>query len=38
MGQISDYGIYVVPYGDNDVNLVLRINYPSMAELGPAKT
>ena len=37
MGQISDYGIYVVPYGDNDVNLVLRINYPNMAELDPDK-
>jgi len=37
LGQISDYGIYVVPYGDNDVNLVLRINYPNMAELDPNK-
>jgi hypothetical protein len=33
LGQISDYGIYTVPYGDNEVNLVLRVNYPSMASL-----
>lgn len=33
LGHISDYGIYTVPYGDNEVNLVLRINYPSMASL-----
>ncbi len=37
LGQISDYGIYVVPYGDNDVNLVLRVNYPNMAELDADK-
>lgn len=33
LGHISDYGIYTVPYGSNEVNLVLRINYPSMASL-----
>ncbi|MDP3674313.1 MAG: hypothetical protein Q8R44_04355 [Novosphingobium sp.] len=33
LGQISDYGIYTVPYGNNEVNLVLRVNYPSMASL-----
>lgn len=37
IGQISDYGIYVVPYGSNEVNLVLRINYPSMASLDADK-
>lgn len=37
IGQISDYGIYVVPYGDNEVNLVLRVNYPNMASLDPSK-
>jgi hypothetical protein len=37
VGQISDYGIYVVPYGDNEVNLVLRVNYPNMAALDPNK-
>ncbi len=37
LGQISDYGIYVVPFGSNEVNLVLRINYPSMAALDPDK-
>ncbi|TNE31799.1 MAG: hypothetical protein EP350_07020 [Alphaproteobacteria bacterium] len=33
LGQIVSYGIYVVPYGDNDVNLILRITYPNMAAL-----
>ena len=37
IGQITDYGIYVVPYGSNEVNLVLRINYPDMASLDPDK-
>lgn len=37
LGQISDYGIYVVPYGSNEVNLVLRINYPSMGSLNANK-
>lgn len=37
MGQITDYGIYVVPYGSNEVNLVLRVNYPNMASLDPDK-
>ena|SRR3990167_2373990 len=37
IGQITDYGIYVVPYGSNEVNLVLRINYPSMASLDADK-
>ena len=33
LGQIVSYGIYTVPYGDNDVNLILRITYPNMAAL-----
>ncbi|WP_427968551.1 hypothetical protein [Altererythrobacter sp.] len=33
LGQVSSYGIYVVPYGDNEVNLILRITYPNMAAL-----
>lgn len=37
MGQITDYGIYVVPFGSNEVNLVLRINYPNMESLDPDK-
>lgn len=37
VGQITDYGIYDVPYGSNEVNLVLRINYPNMAALDPDK-
>ncbi|MFZ9394876.1 MAG: hypothetical protein ACO25F_02300 [Erythrobacter sp.] len=37
IGQISSYGIYTVPYGSNEVNLVLRITYPSMASLDADK-
>ena len=37
IGQITDYGIYFVPYGGNEVNLVLRVNYPDMASLDPDK-
>lgn len=37
IGQVSSYGIYVVPYGSNEVNLVLRITYPSMASLDADK-
>ena len=37
MGQIESYGIYVVPYGSNEVNLVLRITYPNMATLDADK-
>ena len=37
LGQITDYGIYTVPYGGNEVNLVLRVNYPNMASLDPNK-
>lgn len=37
IGQITDYGIYVVPYGSNEVNLVLRVNYPNLASLDPDK-
>lgn len=37
LGQISSYGIYTVPYGNNEVNLVLRITYPDMAALNADK-
>lgn len=37
IGQVSSYGIYVVPYGSNEVNLVLRITFPSMASLDADK-
>lgn len=37
IGQVTSYGIYVVPYGSNEVNLVLRITYPSMASLDADK-
>lgn len=37
LGRITDYGIYVVPYGDNDVNLVLRVTYPNSAVFDPSR-
>ncbi len=37
LGQVSSYGIYTVPYGSNEVNLVLRITYPNMAALDADK-
>lgn len=37
LGQVVSYGIYVVPYGSNEVNLVLRITYPNMAALDANK-
>ena len=37
LGTISSYGIYTVPYGSNEVNLVLRITYPNMAALDADK-
>jgi len=37
LGQVVSYGIYVVPYGSNEVNLVLRITYPNMASLDANK-
>ncbi len=36
-GVISGYGIYGVPYGENDFNLVLRVTYPSTEMLAPSK-
>ena len=37
LGHITSYGIYVVPYGSNEVNLVLRVTFPNMATLDPDK-
>lgn len=37
LGQIKSYGIYTVPYGANEVNLVLRITYPNMTVLNADK-
>ncbi len=37
LGTITSYGIYTVPYGSNEVNLVLRVNYPDMAALNTSK-
>lgn len=35
LGQITDYAIYAVPYGDHEVNLVLTVTYPNTAAIGP---
>ena len=37
LGHISSYGIYGVPYGENEFNLVLRVTYPNTEMLGPSK-
>jgi hypothetical protein len=37
LGYIKDYAIYGVPYGDNEFNMVLVINFPSTAMIGPSK-
>lgn len=37
LGYISDYGIYGVPYGENEFNLVLVIVFPSDEMLAPSK-
>lgn len=37
LGQITSYGIYSVPYGANEANLVLRVTYPDMAALNASK-
>ena len=37
LGQITSYGIYTVPYGANEVNLVLRVTYPNMTVLNADK-
>lgn len=37
LGQITSYGIYTVPFGSNETNLVLRITYPDMGSLNADK-
>jgi hypothetical protein len=37
LGYISSYGIYGVPYGENDFNMVLRVSFPSTEMIGPSK-
>jgi hypothetical protein len=38
LGHIEDYGIYAVPYGDNEgFNLVLTIRMANTADVGPSK-
>ncbi|GMN03333.1 hypothetical protein [Erythrobacter sp. MTPC3] len=37
LGYVSSYGIYGVPYGENDFNMVLRVTFPNTAMIGPSK-
>lgn len=37
LGTVESYGIYTVPYGSNETNLVLRVTYPNMAALNTSK-
>lgn len=37
LGHIKGYAIWAVPYGTNEVNLILTITYPSTAHTGPSK-
>ncbi|MFO6447909.1 hypothetical protein ACLBKU_12260 [Erythrobacter sp. NE805] len=37
LGYIKDYGIYGVPYGDNEFNIVLIIVFPNTEAVGPSK-
>ena len=37
LGYVSSYAIYAVPYGDNEVNMVLRVSFPNTEMLGPNK-
>lgn len=37
LGHISSYGIYTVPYGASDFNLILRVTFPSTEMIGPSK-
>jgi hypothetical protein len=37
LGHITGYGIYSVPYGENEFNMVLRVTYPSGEMLAPSK-
>ncbi len=36
-GVISSYGIYTVPYGDSEFNLILRVTFPGTEMIGPSK-
>lgn len=37
LGYISSYGIYGVPYGENEFNLILRVTFPSTEVMAPSK-
>lgn len=37
LGYISSYGIYGVPYGENEFNMVLRVTFPNTEMMGPSK-
>lgn len=37
LGYISDYGIYGVPYGENEFNMVLVVSFPNTDMIAPSK-
>lgn len=37
LGYVSSYGIYGVPYGENEFNMVLRVTFPNTEMVGPSK-
>lgn len=37
LGYISSYGIYGVPYGENEFNMILRVTFPNTEMMGPSK-
>jgi hypothetical protein len=37
LGYVSSYGIYGVPYGENEFNMVLRVTFPNTEMMGPSK-
>ncbi|QUL36667.1 hypothetical protein [Erythrobacter sp. JK5] len=37
LGQVKDFAIYGVPYGENHFNLVLVVVFPSTEMIGPSK-
>ncbi|MEM7780059.1 MAG: hypothetical protein AAF697_06690 [Pseudomonadota bacterium] len=37
LGHITDYGIYGVPYGENEFNMVLVVVFPNTESIGPSR-
>lgn len=37
LGYVSSYGIYGVPYGENEFNMVLQVTFPNTDMIGPSK-